>query len=111
MIENAPSTVAMSAYSLAALTGPTTKPQLLSAFAAYQFKASPEQLDEALSIAVDRGLMAFDSDAGTYAAKGPRGWVAMDRDPNDPGGWNGWVCKNLATGEKKMLDTLLKEPA
>jgi hypothetical protein len=110
MNENAPSTIAMSAYSLAALGGPTTKAKFLAAFEAYQFVATPGQLDEALGLAVERGIMGLEAD-GTYSAKGPRGWVAMDRDPADEGGWSGWICKNLVTGEKKTLDSLLKEPA
>jgi hypothetical protein len=110
MNENAPSTIAMSAYSLAALGGPTTKAKFLAAFETYKFAATPEQLDEALGLAVERGIMALEAD-GSYSARGPRGWVATDRDPSDEGGWHGWVCKNLVTGEKKLLDVLLKEPA
>lgn len=109
---NAPSTIAMSAYSIAALNGPTTKLQFLTAFSAYQFACTPEQLDEAIDLALARGLMKAEYGLTEieYEARGPRGWVAMDRDPSDEGGWSGWTCKNLATGAKKTLESLLKEP-
>lgn len=103
---NATSTITMSAYSVLATNGPSTRAELLAAFEVYYFQATPEELDEALAVACERGWVVDVN--GVFSALGPMGWIVVARDRKDPDGWEGWVCQNVRTAQKRPFEELLK---
>lgn len=105
-MSHAPSTIAMSAYSITAMLGPCTSNEILNALEVHQAPCSEADLALAIAGAIERELMVERD--GKLVAAGPPGWVASSRDPRDPEGWEGWVCRNLKTGESKPLARLLE---